>query len=166
MKVWNRIINIICYIILAMMICGMILFLAGFRPYVVLSGSMEPEIHVGSMAVVNENTTYDEIKTGDIVAFRSRNGALVTHRVVSITADGFETQGDANDITDGPLVTQDNYRGKTIFAVPCVGYLMFYLKKPWVLMPVVTAMVVILLTSVDQSKKTKKSENRIEEKCG
>lgn len=165
MKVWNRIINIICYIILAMMICGMILFLAGFRPYVVLSGSMEPEIHVGSMAVVNENITYDEIKTGDVIAFRSSNGALVTHRVVSVSTDGFETQGDANDITDGPLVTQDNYRGKTIFSVPFAGYLMFYLKKPWVLMPLVTALVVILLTSVNRSKKGK-SKNRIEEKCG
>ena len=78
------------------------LFLAGYRPVAVYSGSMEPDLAVGSLAFV-ERVPADEIAVGDVITFSDpyQPGRLVTHRVVE-TAErpegglAYRTKGDAN----------------------------------------------------------------------
>ena len=50
------------------------------------------------------------------------DGTLVTHRVVKITSDGFETRGDANNVSDGFKTTRENYFGKNVYSIPELGY--------------------------------------------
>ena len=95
--------------------------LFGYKPLVVLSGSMEPTIKTGSLCFINKHAKYEKIKEKDIIAFKME-GTLVTHRVYSVTDEGFETKGDNNDDKDGSLVTKDNFVGKNIFWIPKVGY--------------------------------------------
>lgn len=104
------------------------LFFLVLRPYVVLSGSMEPAIATGSVCLVNIRADYDEIREGDIVAFRSSTGMPVTHRALAVTEEGVETKGDANDVSDGITVTQKNFIGETVCAVPYLGYAVMFLK--------------------------------------
>ena len=59
----------------------------------------------------------------DIIAFKIDSGKYITHRVIKITDEGFETQGDANNISDGISTTKDNYIGKNIFSIPKAGVL-------------------------------------------
>ncbi|MBR6968379.1 MAG: signal peptidase I [Ruminococcus sp.] len=99
-----------------------VLWIAGIRPYVVVSGSMEPAIHVGSVCVINQHSPYDSIEKGDIIAFRAGSGVLVTHRAAGITEEGIVTKGDANNAEDLSPVTKENYIGRTIFSVPKLGY--------------------------------------------
>lgn len=86
----------------------------------VVTGSMEPELPIGSLLVCRE-TDIREICEEDIVCFRSMNpqilGEIVTHRVVRIgtSADGtvlLETKGDANLSADVEYVSQQNFIGK------------------------------------------------------
>jgi len=85
--------------------------LAGWRMDVVSTASMDPAIPSGSL-VISAPVDPRKIVVGDVVVFRSRNGAAVMHRVVDIIVQGevlrFRTQGDLNDDPDPELVHQDS----------------------------------------------------------
>lgn len=94
--------------------------IGGVSLFRVVTGSMEPELPVGSLLLCVE-TDIEEIKENDIVCFRSKNvqimGKIVTHRVVNITQTGdgeilLETKGDANLSADAEFVTQSNLIGR------------------------------------------------------
>jgi signal peptidase len=101
----------------------MVFSMLGYKTYVVQSGSMEPYIQTGAMAIVNENANYDDVQIGDVIAFQSATGDKVTHRVIAITDEGMETKGDANDMSDGISTTRSNFTGITITSVPKLGRL-------------------------------------------
>lgn len=78
------------------------------------SGSMSPTLSTGDGFVAVPGPVADEPEPGDVVVYRSEAiepGALVTHRVVGETEDGYVTKGDANPVTDQqagePPVTRD-----------------------------------------------------------
>ena len=121
-----------------------VLCLIGIRPYAVQTGSMEPEIPTGSICFVNHNTKYGSIAEGDIIAFKAGE-MMVTHRAVRIEREGIVTKGDANNIEDAGLVTEENFVGETIFHIPMVGYLMMWLKTTFGLIALVSAAVLFTL---------------------
>lgn len=74
--------------------------LMGYEIYNVVSGSMEPEIPVGSVIYVKA-VSPETVEEGDIIAFTS-GVSVISHRVVSNqTVEGkFTTKGDANAEND------------------------------------------------------------------
>lgn len=108
--------------------------LAGIKTFVVISGSMEPAIPVGSM-VYSKEVDPKTLETGDVIVFYSSNTAQgganagevipVTHRVVvNDTTNGeITTKGDANEQNDISKVTYLNVEGKVVFHIPHLGYL-------------------------------------------
>ena len=121
MKILKGIINVVTTLIIVVGVIFIGLYIFGITPYVVLSGSMEPTIKTGSLCFINKHAKYEKIKEKDVIAFK-KDGTLVTHRVYSVTEEGFETKGDNNDDKDGGLVTKSNFVGKNIFWIPKVGY--------------------------------------------
>lgn len=107
----------------------LILNLFGIRSYIVLSGSMEPAIRTGSLCFVDTKAEFEEIGPGDVIAFETAGGALVTHRAINVSGGRVETKGDANEVSDGFAVTAENYEGETLFSVPCLGYLNHLLSR-------------------------------------
>ena len=92
--------------------------LAGIRTFTVLSGSMEPTYHVGSLIYVKkvDPTT---IRPGQVITFMLDENTVATHRVVEVVPDEddpstlrFRTKGDANDAEDAALVHQNNLLGE------------------------------------------------------
>lgn len=126
-----------------------VMYPLGIRPYIVMSGSMEPEIHTGSVCLVNTKVPYTDIEEGDIVTFDHGMEIPVTHRVLRITEDGMETKGDANDTSDGITTREDNYIGKTFFSIPYAGYAFHFLhtKRGKILMGTF-AVILIILTNI------------------
>lgn len=127
-KIVVMIVNIVAVVVAVCVILFIVLFLVGVKPYVVLSGSMEPSIKTGSICFVDERASYEKVHTGDMIAFQLKTGNMVTHRVISVTEMGLETKGDANDFSDGITTTKTNFKGKTIFSVPYLGYFSTYLR--------------------------------------
>lgn len=121
MKIIKGLINVLTTLIIVVGVIFIGLYIFGITPYVVLSGSMEPTIKTGSLCFINKHVKYEKIKEKDIIGFKSDN-VLVTHRVDSITDEGFITKGDNNDNQDGGVVTKSNYVGKNIFWIPGLGY--------------------------------------------
>ena len=70
--------------------------LLGYSCYVVSSGSMEPEIPIGSVIYVKPAEP-EGIREGDVIAFQSGD-SVIAHRVVrNQKVEGtFKTKGDAN----------------------------------------------------------------------
>lgn len=97
--------------------------IGGFSLFRVVTGSMEPEIPVGSLLIAKKAEITD-IEVGDIVVFKSREsrmlGMVITHRVVAthVGTDGgvlLETKGDANQYADGYFVEAGNLIGKALY---------------------------------------------------
>ena len=93
------------------------LLLAGFIIFVILSqvfgfpapiafvetGSMAGTIDPGEGFIGIPAPLAGEPSVGDVVTYRAQSiqgGGLTTHRIVDITEAGYETQGDANSVTD------------------------------------------------------------------
>ncbi len=110
-------------------------FFLGIKSLTVLSGSMEPTIHVGDIVVVKQISPM-EARIGDVVTFRDPGDPdkLITHRVRKITAaDGkvaFETKGDANTSVEDWTVARDGTIGLVLYRVPRLGYVLFYVRGP------------------------------------
>ena len=122
-------------------------FLGGdtrFEP--VLSGSMEPTYHVGSLIYVKAVDPAD-IEIGDPVTFKISENTMVTHRVVAIDEQNntFETKGDANNTSDGNAVTYDNVVGEPIFSIPGLGYLAAYASSTTGRIIVITLIIAMLI---------------------
>jgi signal peptidase len=122
MKILKSIINIILTLFIIVGISVLIAYIIGIKPYVVMSGSMEPNIKIGSVSFVNTRYPYKKIQVGDVIAFK-RDTIFATHRVVEITEEGFITKGDANNIADGKIVSQNEYVGKNILSIQKLGYI-------------------------------------------
>lgn len=97
----------------------------GYGVAVVLSGSMEPTIHVDDLIIVGETGEYQQ---DDIVVFQ--NGSmLVVHRIVEVQPDTVITKGDANNAADTP-VRKEMIKGEVIATIPGAGAAARLLKSP------------------------------------
>ena len=74
------------------------------NPYVIVSGSMEPELPVGSLCFID--CQQKEPETGDIISYKAGD-SVITHRVAEVTDEGYVTKGDANNSKDPGLVKPD-----------------------------------------------------------
>ena len=87
----------------------------------VRTGSMEPELVIGSMILIDGNPEFSDLEIGDIIVFqKSSHPNMIVHRVVNIYDDGkiVDTKGDANLIKIPMIdvgITEDEYRGKIIY---------------------------------------------------
>lgn len=104
----------------------------GAKLFSVQSDSMAPTFNKGDL-LIDIKATPQSIKPGDVISYLSlqNSGEIVTHRVVSLNyAKGyFITKGD-NLAQPDPQVPLNRLTGKTVKAVPKLGYLFDQLYKP------------------------------------
>lgn len=135
-KTWDIITTILvaAVVILAVLLAGV--RLVGLQVFTVLSGSMEPTYHTGSLIYVKDVDPMD-IAAGQVITFLLDEDTVATHRVVEVVPDEndptvvrFRTKGDANNAEDGSLVHYKNVLGTPIFSIPQLGYLANYIQSP------------------------------------
>ena len=176
-KVWNAIttVLVILIVILAVLLVGV--RLAGFRVFTVLSGSMEPTYHVGSLIYVKD-VDYRQLEAGDVITFMLDENTVATHRIIQVVPDEDEpevlryaTQGDANDAPDGTLVHYKNVIGTPVFTIPKLGYVANYIQNPPGTYIAISGAAILLLLmflpdlfSEDEPKKTAESAGEEEPK--
>ncbi|MDD5568925.1 MAG: signal peptidase I [Candidatus Pacebacteria bacterium] len=106
-----------------------------YRNLVVLSGSMEPTLKVGSLVTVKKSADY---AVGDIITFgdgKANSKVLITHRIVAADVKNgqqyFTTKGDANNGKDREQVPQNRVIGKELFTIPYLGHVVNFTRKPF-----------------------------------
>lgn len=129
-KIWNTVSTIIVVLVAVAAVTLVGLKFFGMQVYYVVSGSMEPNIHVGALVVVKD-TDFDKLEVGDAVTFVLSDGTPCTHRIISIDSENkyITTKGDANDSEDA-AVYYKNIVGKVVANVPLLGYAVFVLQNP------------------------------------
>lgn len=117
--------------------------------YIVISDSMIPTLNTGDIALLeNDNdirgSSFANLNLGDIIVFEvapdssefGEGKRTIVHRVEEIVFDSdshriIRTKGDANPSSiqgvDYPI-TEDNYVGKVVYAIPYLGLLLMYLN--------------------------------------
>lgn len=125
-----------------------------YNAYVVLTGSMVPEILVNDV-VVTKRKEPSKLEVNDIITFVSTDsrfsGLIITHRIRNKfvdTATGkytFETKGDANPSPDFTLTKGENVLGEVILKIPKLGYIQQFLatKGGWIIVILVPCLTVL-----------------------
>ncbi len=117
----------------------------GYKPMIVLSGSMETSIHTGDLVFVKmvDTTT---LKKNDVIAFRNEEDTVTTHRIIEIVfEDGkqyFKMKGDANNAEDRELVSMEDVEGLYVGRIPKAGNVLIFMQKP---IGLITTLLVILV---------------------
>lgn len=133
-KVLNIAVSVLIalFFLLAVLLVGV--RFAGLQIFTVLSGSMEPTFHIGSVIYVKD-VEPNTLQAGDAITFTLAEGTVATHRIIEVIQDEnnpnivrFRTQGDANNTADGTLVEAGDIIGKAVFTIPYLGYLATYIQ--------------------------------------
>ncbi|MBQ6756881.1 MAG: signal peptidase I [Oscillospiraceae bacterium] len=146
----------------------------GYSMFRVLTGSMEPELPVGSMVIV-KRVGAEEVKVGDIITFFSTDptlqGGVNTHRVIDIDNSGmdilFTTKGDANQFKDEYGAVGSNLIGVVIYCSTFLGTAVRLASNPVIFFPLLVIPLGIILISnlVSTVKTAKKLAAEEEEKA-
>lgn len=123
----KNIINRILYILILLYLIIFIPTLFGFKPLVIISGSMEPILKVGGI-LYYENYNINDFKKNDILVYKSKNH-IISHRIVDMTNKGFITKGDANKNIDSKIINNRILGKGTDFSIPYIGYYADYIFK-------------------------------------
>ena len=106
--------------------------LLGFELYTVISGSMEPEIPIGSLVFVKD-VAPEDVQEKDVIAFYGGkdSNAIITHRVEenNVLTGEFVTKGDANEDVDMIPVDYDDLIGRVELSVAKIGTLAQFLTS-------------------------------------
>lgn len=141
---FNAIAVVLCVVLLPILIINLTLIIKsfvypdevpaflGYKPFIVLSGSMEPEFYAGDLVIVKE-VQAETLTTGDVIAFRLNN-SVVTHRIIEIDNSygrrQYFTKGDNNNEPDNIGIAADMIEGKYLFRISGVGNFAMFMQKP------------------------------------
>jgi signal peptidase len=138
----------------------------GIKTYVIISGSMEPQINIGDIVVI-KSVSDDELQTGDIISFK-KGQSVITHRIASIdTNENGEkvivTKGDNNNTEDSGTISFDDVEGKLIKIIPKFGkVVMFMQNKYFITIVLLLFYTYIVKSSTLQRKRKERRRKRIE----
>jgi len=131
----------------------------GLSGYFVESDSMAPTFTKGSV-VFTEKVEFEDIRVGDILTFESEDTTKrFTHRVYELDNNEqlIYTKGDANDTRD-PLPTSYKFvKGRVIYILPFMGYVIEALNST--AGRIVAGVVIILWLAIEiELYRTKRKE--------
>jgi signal peptidase len=131
-------------LIALLLIVSVFSFPGNIKVMAVLSGSMEPKIHTGSVVIISPAKEY---KVGDIITFGkiSKTTTPTTHRIAEIKDGKFVTKGDANNTADMKEVLPKDVVGKVRFSIPYAGFVIDFARKPlgFVILIIIPAVIII-----------------------
>jgi len=133
----------------------------GIKTYVIISGSMLPEIDVGDI-VITKNVVQEKLKEGDIISFR-QGQSVVTHRISQIVIVNdevqYKTKGDNNNTEDSGTISYNSIEGKVVKIIPFLGNIALMLQGK------ITIIIMIIISyiylSYSDSIRKKRNQRRI-----
>lgn len=127
----------------------------GFKTYVIVSGSMVPELEIGDIVIV-KTINPEELEENEIISFR-KGQSVITHRIIEImeTDNGreFKTKGDSNNTEDTEVIRNTEIEGKVIQKIPLIGKFALMLKSKKVIIILVIAYYIYLVQNQSIQKK-------------
>ena len=167
---WVLVVALTGYIVVETFMPERTLQTFGFKPYVVLTASMEPTINEDDVVVVRR-FDIEQLKVDDIITFYADlnfdgNQEVVTHYIYAIDKNEQDVWvirtrphfDDPEDYAPDPWVLgEDDVLGEHWFTVPRVGLVIRFLQSPYgiaALIVNVTIIASIVILLKDDKKKT------------
>lgn len=142
----------------------------GWKPFIVMSGSMQAELYAGDVAIIKEVDTND-LKIGDIIAYQESKDFVVTHRVIEEVIDEegqrkFVTKGDNNNEVDLKQVSMSQVEGKYIGKISKIGYVLLFIQTPigTVISVSIPIGILLILHAIENKKNSKYIKEEEEQK--
>lgn len=131
------------------------LILFGYEPMVIVTGSMQKTIPVGSL-VVSHKVDPRRLEVGDVISFEKPIGAkgIDTHRIVAIKNDKgkrlYQTKGDSNPIVDPWVITFEPGMAahRMAFSVPYAGNALIFARSRFGRLSLIGYVCLVLLLSI------------------
>lgn len=155
-KILKNIGFVLSILLLVLIIVHICLPLFGISYKIVVSGSMEPNIKVGSLVYI-KNVNFSSLEVGDVITY-SIDNTYITHRIVSIDAltNSVITKGDANISNDLASVSSSQIVGKVTFVIPVIGYIIYYCQQNIFLIFGIILFIILLTIFIKMIKNYKK----------
>ncbi len=122
MNIIQKVFDLICIVIFLAVSLLSILYIIGIKPFIMITGSMEPTIPVGSICFIDTKYSYQLLEKEDIIMYQAVNQKII-HRIVEKRDGIYKTKGDAKEKIDVVDITPSIYLGKYIFSIKKVGFL-------------------------------------------
>ena len=129
-KTWKKVLRVIftVVVIVVLAFCVIVVvqaksakkpFLFGYATFYVLTGSMEPVIHVGDVIIDESVHSIEDLQVGDIITYQGKEGEFagktVTHKIQRIEGDKIVTRGVSTmSVKDDPAITFDDVVGRYV----------------------------------------------------
>jgi signal peptidase len=145
--------NIIFWVAFVLMIAAIALtamsMLGGLDFRTIVSGSMEPEIPVGSVVVI-QPVRDDDIRIGDVITYQSTGDLSVTHKVVGydLPNNALITHGIANADGVNEITPYSRVIGRVVFHVPYIGRALLFLSTSRGKIIAATVLIALFIISV------------------
>ena len=178
MKRMKKIINIIFYVIIAILICYIVAItlatkktseILGYQFYTVYTNSMEPTIPTYSLVGVKkfkENEKID-LKPQQIITFnadRFGEHIVITHRFNKIERDEngtviYRTNAEGKENLDAYQTTRDDLIGTYLFHIPYVGKYILFLKSKFGFILYGELLIIFLINSLIRARWEEKNKD-------
>jgi len=132
----------------------------GIKTYVIISGSMEPNLNIGDIVIARSiENQEEEIKVGDIISYR-KGHSVITHRIVDIKKDEngilrITAKGDNNNVKDSEDILINNIEGKVIGVISKLGKITMLLQDKTILI----VALILLYMSISRGYKASQRKN-------
>lgn len=143
--------------------------LFGYKPFIVLSESMEHEMYVGDLIFVKEVDS-KSLKVGDVIAFRGNDDLVTTHRIYEMVKSDkgicYRTKGDNNNRVDSEVICPQSLEGRYVFKIPRIGKLILFIQEPlgfFLMMGVLVVICVFIYLTYTRTKISKEDLEAFEE---
>lgn len=134
----------------------------GIKMYVIVSGSMEPELYVGDIVIVKDLKDEDKINKDDVISFR-QGQTIITHRVSEVVningVEKYRTKGDNNNTEDIMIIGRESIEGKVVNRIKSLGKTVLALRNTTLIIVIVLFYYAFLV--FDQKKQNRKAIRKI-----
>lgn len=139
----------------------------GFKPFIVVTKSMEPKINAGDLIIVKDKGKDFEYKVGDIISFSEMdndgNLIVVTHKIVAISGTGDDreiiTKGENNNTTDQGFIKPEQIEGVYLFRLKGMGSFAMFLQTPIGIVVIIGIFITIFILYEMFTRKRKALQN-------
>jgi len=151
----GRVIVYILQIVFLLLCIGLFILLkcCNLSYYVILSGSMRPEINIDDLVVsqnLNERDVYDALNVGDIATYFDGKD-YITHRVYEKEIDSktglgaFVFKGDSNNTIDRNTVYSTQIKSKYLMKIDRGAYYFEFINSIYGIISLVTILMILFL---------------------
>ena len=133
----------------------------GYKMYVIVSGSMQPELDIGDIVIV-KIANPEDLKKDDIISFR-KGQSVITHRIAEVVKTDekleFVTRGDNNNTNDKDTVLSKEIEGIVINKIQNIGRIVLVLRDKTLI--IIIVLIYYIFIMYDQSVQKRKNIRRM-----